>query len=92
MVTAFAISIYSNVARATKPFKDLLHSTYELVYPEKGYRLIGEKVNMLPFWRNRSSPLFSFVYTKANRRAQPSMSLKFVLGNVNLCVRKLIDR
>ena len=44
LVTAFATSIYSNLVRPRKPFKDLLHSTYELIYPEQGYRIVGEKV------------------------------------------------
>lgn len=44
LVTAYAISIYSNLTRTAKPFKDLQNSTYELIYPERGYRLIGEKV------------------------------------------------
>lgn len=45
LVSAYAVSIYSNLVRTTKPFKDLQNSTYELVYPERGYRLLGEKVN-----------------------------------------------
>lgn len=44
LVAAYAVSIYSNLVRATKPFKDLQNSTFELVYPERGYRMIGEKV------------------------------------------------
>ena len=43
-VTAYAVGIYSNLRRTTKPFKDLLNSTFELVYPERGYRILGEKV------------------------------------------------
>ena len=45
LVTAYAVSIYSNLVRTTKPFKDLQNSTYELMYPERGYRLLGEKVD-----------------------------------------------
>ena len=46
LVTAYAISIYSNLVRTTKPFKDLQNSTFELIYPERGYRMIGEKVRI----------------------------------------------
>ena len=44
-VTAFAISMYNTIKRTQKPFKNLQNSTYELVYPEKGLRAIGEKVS-----------------------------------------------
>ena len=44
LVAAYSVSIYSNLVRTTKPFKELQNSTYELVYPERGYRMIGEKV------------------------------------------------
>ena len=43
-VTAFAVSMYNTIKRVQKPFKNLQNSTYELVYPEKGIRAIGEKV------------------------------------------------
>ena len=56
LVTAYAVSIYSNLVRTTKPFKDLQNSTYELVYPERGYRLLGEKVPCLSLlFRTRRS-------------------------------------
>ena len=48
-VTAFAISMYNTIKRTQKPFKNLQQSTYELVYPEKGLRCIGEKVDTSPF-------------------------------------------
>ena len=48
-VTAFAISMYNTIKRTQKPFKNLQQSTYELVYPEKGIRCIGEKVDTSPF-------------------------------------------
>ena len=44
LVAAYSVSIYSNLVRTTKPFKELQNSTYELLYPERGYRMIGEKV------------------------------------------------
>jgi oxysterol-binding protein 1 len=48
-VAAFAISAYSStVGRTAKPFNPLLGETYELVYPEKGFRFIGEKVSHHP--------------------------------------------
>ena len=47
-MAAFAISIYSTIQRTQKPFKNLQNSTYELVYPEKGLRAIGEKVRLHP--------------------------------------------
>uniref|UniRef100_A0A1D1ZMT1 PH domain-containing protein n=1 Tax=Auxenochlorella protothecoides TaxID=3075 RepID=A0A1D1ZMT1_AUXPR len=44
-VAAFAVSGYSGtVGRAAKPFNPLLGETYELVLPEKGLRLVAEKV------------------------------------------------
>lgn len=45
-VTTFAISMYNTIKRTQKPFKNLQNSTYELVYPEKGIRCIGEKVKL----------------------------------------------
>ena len=48
-VTTFAISMYNTIKRTQKPFKNLQNSTYELLYPEKGIRCIGEKVRFLPF-------------------------------------------
>ena len=48
LVAAFAISMYNTIKRVQKPFKNLQQSTYELVYPEKGIRAIGEKVNRPP--------------------------------------------
>ncbi|KAK9916982.1 hypothetical protein WJX75_009487 [Coccomyxa subellipsoidea] len=47
-VTAFAISMYNTIKRTQKPFKNLQNSTYELVYPEKGLRAIGEKIRHVP--------------------------------------------
>ena len=48
-MAAFAISMYSTISRVQKPFKGMQNSTYELIYPEKGLRAIGEKVRrMLP--------------------------------------------
>jgi len=48
-VAAFAISPYSStVGRTTKPFNPLLGETYELVYPERGFRFIAEKVSHHP--------------------------------------------
>ncbi|CAL8466530.1 g6066 [Coccomyxa elongata] len=47
-VTTFAISMYNTIKRTQKPFKNLQNSTYELVYPEKGIRCIGEKVRHVP--------------------------------------------
>lgn len=46
-VCAFAISTYNTVKRNEKPFKNLQNSTFELIYPEKGIRAIGEKVTLL---------------------------------------------
>ena len=48
LVAAFAISMYNTIKRVQKPFKNLQQSTYELVYPEKGIRAIGEKVSHSP--------------------------------------------
>ena len=48
LVAAFAISMYNTIKRVQKPFKNLQQSTYELVYPEKGIRAIGEKVGCSP--------------------------------------------
>lgn len=48
-VTTFAISMYNTIKRTQKPFKNLQNSTYELVYPEKGIRCIGEKVRLASF-------------------------------------------
>ena len=42
-MAAFAVSMYSTISRVQKPFKGMQNSTYELVYPEKGLRAIGEK-------------------------------------------------
>lgn len=48
-VAAFAISPYSStIGRTTKPFNPLLGETYELVYPEKGFRFLAEKVSHHP--------------------------------------------
>ncbi|KAK9916859.1 hypothetical protein WJX75_008061 [Coccomyxa subellipsoidea] len=47
-VCAFAISTYNTVKRNEKPFKNLQNSTFELIYPEKGIRAIGEKVCHIP--------------------------------------------
>ena len=47
-VAAFASSVYSTIQRTQKPFKNMQNSTYELVYPEKGLRCIGEKVQCHP--------------------------------------------
>ena len=44
-VAAFAISMYNTIKRVQKPFKNLQNSTFEVVYPEKGLRAIGEKVS-----------------------------------------------
>ena len=43
-MAAFAVSMYSTIARVQKPFKGMQNATYELVYPEKGLRAVGEKV------------------------------------------------
>ena len=45
-VTAMAFSMYNTIKRVEKPFKNLLGSSYELTYPEKGIRAIGEKVRV----------------------------------------------
>ncbi|EIE19936.1 hypothetical protein COCSUDRAFT_3622, partial [Coccomyxa subellipsoidea C-169] len=47
-VSAFVISTYNTVKRNDKPFKNLQNSTFELMYPEKGIRAIGEKVRHIP--------------------------------------------
>ena len=44
LMTAFVVSRYNTIKRQEKPFKNLEGATYELVYPEKGIRAIGEKV------------------------------------------------
>ena len=49
-IAAYAVSICCTIRRTTKPFKDLQNATYELVYPERGYRLVGEKVHRSPAW------------------------------------------
>ena len=43
-VSAFVASTYNTMKRTDKPFKNLQNATYELVYPEKGLRMIMEKV------------------------------------------------
>ena len=43
-VAGFVFSTYNNMKRTDKPFKNLQNATYELVYPEKGLRMITEKV------------------------------------------------
>ena len=43
-VAAFVFSTYNNIKRTDKPFKNLQNATYELVYPEKGLRMLMEKV------------------------------------------------
>lgn len=43
-VVSFFISMFSTVNRAYKPFRDLYGATYELIDPDKGFRLLVEKV------------------------------------------------
>jgi hypothetical protein len=47
-IVGFATSMYNTVKRTEKPFKNLQSSTYELVYPEKKLRAVGEKVRATP--------------------------------------------
>ena len=60
LVAAFAISMYNTIKRVQKPFKNLQQSTYELVYPEKGIRAIGEKVR-LPLLSIMTAPVATVV-------------------------------
>ena len=77
LVAAYSVSIYSNLVRTTKPFKELQNSTYELVYPERGYRMIGEKVSAsFPSWQyfwsqihDRNHQLYSYPAQEAAHRA-----------------------
>ena len=50
LVAAFVVSQYNTIKRQEKPFKNLEGATYELVYPEKGIRAIGEKVKHSALW------------------------------------------
>lgn len=75
-IAAFATSMYNTVKRVQKPFKDLQNGTYELVYPEKRLRLIGEKVrwqDSLALHRTFASFL---AYMNTSRRTCPSLELR----------------
>ena len=50
LVSAFVVSTYNTLKRTDAPFESLQNATYELVYPEKGIRMIMERVG-------RSQPL-----------------------------------
>jgi hypothetical protein len=43
-VAAFSMTAYSGLYRDNKPFFSLMGETYEFVCPEKGIRVISEKV------------------------------------------------
>lgn len=58
-VSAFVISTYNTVKRNDKPFKNLQNSTFELIYPEKGIRAIGEKVALFLTITHAPSAFFS---------------------------------
>ena len=46
-VSAFVVSIYNTLQRTDAPFESLGNATYELVYPEKGLRMIMERVRCM---------------------------------------------
>lgn len=60
-VSAFVISTYNTVKRLDRPFRNLQNSTFELVYPEKGLRAVGEKVT-LPLTEHCCQHCFSHVH------------------------------
>ena len=77
LVAAFAISMYNTIKRVQKPFKNLQQSTYELVYPEKGIRAIGEKVGPSPLSQavctmgDRFRDTLSLEYCRPSGAAEP---------------------
>lgn len=65
-VAAFAVSGYSGTGQRTvKPFNPLLGETFELVYPEKGYRALVEKARHSMLRRHVARHFLSFI---ANRK------------------------
>ena len=47
-VFGFAVSVVSTVRRTTKPFKDCMGGTYELIAPDRRMRVLAEKVMHRP--------------------------------------------
>ena len=67
-VSAFVISTYNTVKRVDKPFRSLQNSTFELVYPEKGIRAIGEKVTFVSGHIASTLAMFFFCGRKSRSR------------------------
>ncbi|KAK9839445.1 hypothetical protein WJX81_002493 [Elliptochloris bilobata] len=48
LVAAFSVSPYATCLRTQRSFNPVLGETFELIYPEKGFRLLSEHVTRVP--------------------------------------------